>query len=214
MKKIIILCLLATSIFSANAQQDPKATELLDKVSEKTQSYNTITADFTYIFENLQEQITDSMQGTIHLKGEKYKLLFPGYERYYDGDKIVTVLLDADEANITSPESTEEEIDPSKIFSIYKSGFKYAHKGPEYINGKKYEVVDLFPKEVDNKNYSRIRILIDPVNYHIYTIKRFDKDGNRFTIRIDQMKTNTSLQKNFFVFEPAEHPEIDVIDMR
>lgn len=75
MKKLIIAAaILAISL--ASAAQSPeviKAGDILDRVSAKTKSYTSIKAEFSFTMENLQIQESDTYEGSILIKGNKYK---------------------------------------------------------------------------------------------------------------------------------------------
>ena len=40
------------------------------------------------------------------------------------------------------------------------------------------------------------------------------EDGNKFIIKVEEMKYDQKLDDKFFTFDEAKHPEVDVIDMR
>jgi outer membrane lipoprotein-sorting protein len=212
MDKIGWISIFLLLVFNAQAQQDPKATSILDKVSQQTQSYSTIKADFDYVFESLQQKMTDTVKGTIFIKGDKYKLFFSGYERYFDGEKIITFLLDAGEATIAMPKKSDDELNPSDIFTIYKQNYKY--KYIEDASTGNQHIVDLFPNDIDKRKYTRIRIGIDKKSNQIKTIKQFFKDGNRITVDITKLEPNVKIADKLFVFDPKEHPKVEIIDLR
>ena len=70
--KIVLLIFCIITSFS-HAQQDAKAKEILDRLAQKTKTYETMKADFTYIYESLQQKVNDTTTGTIYIKGNKYK---------------------------------------------------------------------------------------------------------------------------------------------
>ena len=69
------LILLTATVISA--QQDQKAKEILDQVSKKTQSFQTISAKFVFSMENKKENINEINNGSIKLKGRKYHVELP-----------------------------------------------------------------------------------------------------------------------------------------
>ena len=72
---LLVLAVLITANF-ANAQ-DAKAKEILDKVSEKTRTYASIYAEFTFSMENKEMEIDEKNEGSIKLKGQKYCVQLP-----------------------------------------------------------------------------------------------------------------------------------------
>jgi len=219
MKFILSISLLSFILFNSFAQDDyeqntKKAKEILDKVSAKTKSYNTISADFTFSMENLQEEISETNEGKILIKGDKYKVTLMGVDTYFDGKTIYTFLKEAEEVNITEPDPEDEEtLNPATIFTIYDKGFKYRYVGEGTENGKTFYEIDLYPENRD-KPYSRIKLRVLKDELTLYSLRQVGKDGNNYTVVVNSMKTNIPLDDSDFVFDPAKYPDVDVIDMR
>ncbi|PID89628.1 MAG: hypothetical protein CSA05_00065 [Bacteroidia bacterium] len=217
MKNLLMILIVVFCANVLNAQQDPKAKKILDSVSQKTKSFTSIQADFNYIFESLQENISDTLQGKILIKGEKYKLTFSEYERFFDGTNITTVMLEEGkpvEATLSLPNEEGEELNPSEIFTIYQKDFKYRYREEVKEKGKQMHLIELFPIDVDAKRYSRIQIKIDKANNQIYSFKEFDKDGNRITIELTKVQTNKPLSEKNFTFDTKKFPDIEIVDLR
>ena len=214
MKYIYTIALLSFFSISSFAQNAEKAKEILDKVSEKTRSYTTITAEFTFSMENLQEDISEINEGTILIKDDKYKVSLMGVDTYFDGSVIYTHLVDAEEVNITEPDPADEEtLNPATIFTIYEQGFKYKYIGDGSENGKEFYEIDLYPENRD-KPYSRIKLRILKDDMTLYTLRQVGKDGNAYTVVVKSMKTNIPVDDSTFAFDTSKHPDVDIIDMR
>ncbi|TAJ12389.1 outer membrane lipoprotein carrier protein LolA [Marinilabiliaceae bacterium JC017] len=200
--------------FTLNAQNQEKAKEILDKVSAKTKEYTTIKADFSFAMENLQEEISEIHEGTILLKGNKYKVSLMGVDTYYDGTIIYTHMLDAEEVNISEPDPDDETtLNPATIFTIYENGYNYMYVGETTENGKTFHEIDLFPENRD-KPFSRIKLKIEKDNLQLYSLSQVGKDGSNYTITVKQMTNNSPMNDSNFVFDQNANPEVDVIDMR
>ena len=219
MKYLLPISLFILVSFTSFAQDDyeqntKKAKEILDRVSAKTKSFNTISADFSFSMENLQEDISETNEGTILIKGDKYKVSLMGVDTYFDGKVIYTYMKEAEEVNITEPDPEDEEtLNPATIFTIYEKGFKYRYLGEGTEDGKTFYEIDLYPENRD-KPYSRIKLRILKDDLTLYSLRQVGKDGNNYTVVVNSMKTNIPLADSDFVFDPAKHPDVDVIDMR
>jgi outer membrane lipoprotein-sorting protein len=199
---------------SAQNPEVIKAKQILDKVSEVTKSYNSIKADFTFTLDNEQADITDSYDGSILISGNKYKADVMSAESYFDGKTLWTYLTEVGEVNISTPDPNNEmTLSPSNIFSIHETGFRYIYAGEELTNGKKIQIVDLFPENRD-KPFSRIKLYVNKANNHIAKIEQIGKDGNNYIIEIKEMETNVPVEPSFFIFKTEDHPDVDVIDLR
>ena len=214
MKHILSITLLSFFYITSFAQNAEKAKEILDKVSAKTKSYSTISADFTFSMENLQEEISETNEGQIIIKGDKYKVSLMGVNTYFDGSAIYTHLIEAEEVNISEPDPEDEEtLNPATIFTIYEKGFKYKYVGEGSENGKEFYEIDLYPENRD-KPYSRIKLRILKDDMTLYTLRQVGKDGNIYTVVVKSMKTNLPFDDSTFAFDTNANPDVDIIDMR
>ncbi len=212
MKKLTLLLALLPGLLMA--QNPEKAKEILDKVTAKTKTYNTIQADFSFSMENQQEEINEEYQGKISIKGDKYKANLMNVDTYFDGKTLWTHMLDAQEVNVDEPDPNDEEtLNPASIFSIYQKGFKYSYLGEKKSDGVPVIAIDLFPENRD-KPYSRIKLELKKDNLELYKVVQVGKDGNNYTIIVKSMKTNVPMDDSMFVFDKTKHPDVEVIDMR
>jgi len=205
---------MATSLLFA--QQDSKAKEILDKLSATTKSYKTIQIDFSFTLENKQEDISETNDGWVALKGEQYRLHMPALSMdvYSDGKTNWSYLPDAGEVNVTdNTPGQDNSLNPANLFTIYEKGFKYRYIGEETVDGKKAFVIDLYPKDL-NKDFTRVQLYIDASSYHILKAKTYSKDGNLYTVVLKNMKTDQDLPDSYFKFDASKHPDVEVIDMR
>jgi outer membrane lipoprotein-sorting protein len=218
MRRIFVITnfmiLLAVTSASAQSPEVIKAKQILDKVSNITQSYNSIKADFTFSLENTQADMTDTHEGTILISGDKYKATVMNVDSYYNGETLWTYLKEVGEVNISNPDPEDETtLSPANIFNIHEKGFRYIFAGEDTLKNKKVNVVDLFPENRD-KPYSRIKLYINQNNDQISKIVQLGKDGNNYIINIKEMKTNVPVDPSMFMFNAEAHPDVDIIDMR
>lgn len=217
MKKVFIaigIFLISGTVLLAQSPEVVKAENILDDVSETTQSYESIKADFTFTLENIESDVADSHSGTVLISGEKYKASLMDVDSYFDGTTLWTHLKEVGEVNISNPDPMDDTtLSPSNIFNIYKEGFRYIFAGDTTVDGENVQVVDLFPEDRD-KPFSRIKLFVKKSNHHITKISQIGKDGNNYIIDIHNMETNVPFETSDFAFDMEEHPDVDVIDMR
>lgn len=216
MRQTFIFIYLVFAALFAHAQSPEvlKAKEILDKVAAKTKSYQTIRASFSFTLENKQAEISDTHNGSIVIKGDKYKIDLMGVDTYFDGATIWMHLKDAGEVNVSEPDLTDDQtLNPATVFTIYEEGFKYIHAGETTMNGKKADIIDLFPENRD-KPYSRIKLYVYRDNLQICKITQIGKDGNNYIIDIKKMEVNKPAEDTLFTFDTSKHPDVDIIDMR
>ena len=216
MKKALIILFSLVVTFQGFGQQDSKAKEILSKVTEKTKGYQSIEATFSFVMNNVAENIQENNKGTIVLKGNKYKVRIPdmGLEIYCDGSSIWTYLQNANEVNIsTLDEDADNLMNPSRIFTIYERGFNSKYVGESVVDGIPVYSIDLIP-ENDEMEIEQIRIIIDKQKMLVRSAEMKGKDGNNYHVSIDQFKTDIAYPDTAFVFDPAKHEGVQVVDMR
>lgn len=217
MKKLPILSIFIAFAFTVSAQ-DKKAEEILNKLSDKTESYSSIEADFDYKMENKQADIEDVQSGQLITKDNKYFLNISGQKIFSDGETVWTLLEDAGEVQVNEvpdeKEMPDDYISPTNILKIWEKGFKYKYEGEELLNGTKVDVVNLYPENPDEKSFHTIKLYIDKQNSELEKIAIKGKDGTDFTYIIKKFITNQAISDSKFVFQKSKYPNIDVIDLR
>jgi outer membrane lipoprotein-sorting protein len=193
--------------FSSYSQEDKKAVDLLDMMSERYKKMEGFTSSFTYIMNNLSENIADSFQGKISVKEEMYVLFIEGQKIINDSETVWTYLEDLNEVTISEFDPEEQELSLNNIFEIYKSGFSFKFLGEE----KNIRLVEIYPDDQE-KSYFKILFKIDSDGL-LSSFSVFDKSNSTFVYMINDFKEE-SLENNLFTFIPEDYPEIEVIDFR
>ena len=212
MKKIIFLTFTILLFLSANAQKDKKATEILDKVIENTESYKTFKVDFVYKMYNEKSNIDESKEGILFVCKEKYRLLISNQMVISDGETIWTYLISDKEVMIGSAEENEEAITPSNLLNSYQEDYKSKFVKETTIRGKKVEIIELKP--LKGKTYSLIKVTIDKMKKQLVDFTIYDKNGSEYSYQINKFITNISLSDTTFTFSEKDYPDVDFIDMR
>lgn len=214
MRNLIILAgIILSAVQISSAQNDKKAKAILSGVSAKYKSYQAIKAEFSYTLENPQEKINETQTGTLHLKGNKYRLNIAGQEVISDGKTIWTYLKDAKEVQVNTVDPETGAITPSEIFTMYEKGYSYLFVEEKTINGKVCQIVDLTPLD-KTKSFFKVRLTIDKAAKQIVQSRIFDKNGNRYIYTIKSFAANPKLADTFFMFDPKKYPGIEVVDLR
>ncbi|PRY13243.1 outer membrane lipoprotein-sorting protein [Pontibacter ummariensis] len=214
MKKVVSLLLLALMLVNlAFAQQDPKAGKILNAMSQKYKTMKAFKADFAQTLENPSAKVKETMNGNILVSGDKYRLGVSGQEIISDGKLMWTFLKDANEVTITESDEEAEAMSPSKIFDMYKKGYKYAFAGTETIDGGKYDVIELSPEDRKNPIY-KVRLYISQKDKTLKSWQMFRNNGNRYTYTIKNFQANPTLAADAFTFNKAKHKGVNVVDLR
>ncbi len=209
MKKLLFLVIVAALNLAAFAQTDKKATAILDEVSVKTKAYKTIKIEFTYAMDNAKQKIHDKFKGTLLSKGDKYKLTAAGQDVISDGKTVWTYLKDTKEVQINNVGEDDEAFTPTKLLSGYNKDFK-----SKFIEEKGNEqLIELYPLK-KGKSFTKVQLTIDKTKKQISRFVIFDRNGSTFTYLVDKFVTDQPIADNVFTFNKAEHPGVEINDMR
>ncbi len=205
MKKLFFTLFLIPYIILA---QDQKAKSILDRLSDKTKSYTSIEAKFTNSFFSSVTDVNESQIGTLYIKDDAYRIELEAQIIICDGETNWIYFTDDNEVNITEIDDEENELNPSKIFTLYENGYKY-----KFIkeDTKNYHI-DLFPEE--NGPFIKVELFINKSKMQISSFTMIDKQGSHFKYVIDAFVTNKEMKDNFFMFNTIDYPDVDVIDLR
>jgi outer membrane lipoprotein carrier protein len=213
MKKLIFSLLAAFLSLSALAQYDPKALQILEAMSKKYQSIPAFEANLAVTLTNDVEKVNEEFKGKITVKGDKYKLVLPEQEVINNGTTIWTYLPDAKEVNIDNYDPSSQDINPSKIYEIYKKNFKYLYLQDKTEGGVMCEEIDLVPEKKDAQ-FFKIKMFISKKDKSIQSWTMFDKGGNRYKYTLAKFNPTIKVEDSFFTFDPKKYPGVEVIDLR
>ncbi len=200
---LLVTFIALSSTFQA---QEKKAKELLDQVSAKVKSYNSISINFKYSLSNTKENVNQESKGNVILKGNQYVLNFMGVTKIFDGKKNYTIVPEDEEITISKvDENDDSAVTPSKMLTFFTKGYKYTLDKTATIKGKKIQFVKLVP--ISSKDQRKEILLgIDSQTKKIYNIIEVGKKGTKTTLTVNSFKTNLPLSKNQFTFVKSKYP--------
>jgi outer membrane lipoprotein carrier protein len=216
MKKLLFILVSALSLNTFAQEQDPKAKAILDDLSKTTKTYKTITADFNHTIYNKDKKQTDKLAGKIQVKGQKFKLVIPGNVIVCDGKTIWTHNKDAAEVTIkNSDPSNEDQMNPSKIFTLYETGYKYKYDKEEKVGTVTCHIIDLYPSiKPEKKKFHTIKLYVDKVKKQVVQLKMLMKDGGTQLYEVKSFKPNAEIPDATFVFDTKGFKPDQIIDER
>ena len=215
MKKKLLVLVTLFAFLNTNAQHDPAARDLLDKVSKNTKSWSTVKIEFKATFSSAEPKTEETHNGTLWQKGDSYKLIFMGSDTYCNGKNKWVYMPEVQEVNYYAVDKAASGSlldNPQQIFNLYTEGFKYAVTNEQSLDGKTIAEVELVP-EKKNVDYFKIKIYIDKADLRLKQLKYYAKDGARATIDVLSYKIGDPIQDSFFVFDTKNNPDAIVIDM-
>ena len=169
-KYILILSVLFAFSSAALAQYvEAEAKAILDKAAQAIQNAGGSKVEFSLTINNAQTNQKQTMNGTLLLKGDKFKLSIADTETYYDGKSQWLYMPDFEEVTISTPTAEElSELNPTAILSSYKQGYKLKKEDDKTVDGKQAFVVNIHPED-RNKPYHRVNI----DNKYLFSVNSF-----------------------------------------
>lgn len=212
MRKILIVIALFLSQI-VNAQSDKRASNILNAMSNKYQALMSFKVSFTYTNEG-QGAAKETLKGDAIVKGNKFRLKMAGQEIFNDGKIMTTYIKESNEATINNYDPKEiGDVDPTRIYTIYKKGYKYMFIEEVTESGRIYEVVELSPEKKDSK-VAKVQIKVDKKDKSIKSWKVTQRNGQRMVFRVDQFSPNVKIEDKFFTFDASQYKGVEVIDLR
>jgi outer membrane lipoprotein-sorting protein len=211
MRSLFIIIFAVILSIPGFSQQDQKAKGILDKLSAKTKAYKTIKADFQFTLTNKAEGINETQAGKIQISGDKYFLSIAGQDVISNGKEIYTVLKDAEEVQINTIDEEEDEvISPTNIFTLYETGFKYKYLKED----KGFHIINLYPKDAEDKEYHRIALYVNIAKNQISKVKVYGKDGSKTIYSIKTFTPNATIPASKFTFDKTKYANYEIVDLR
>lgn len=208
----MISCVFSIYAFSQNA---PAGKDIVKNFSTKMQNLQSLSANFTFTLENLKEKITDSHDGKIVVKGNKYYLELMGMEVYFNGSEKWQFIKEANEVTVSKPEKVEGGFfdDPTKLFKSYEKNFKSKYIGEKTVKGKELYELELYPIDL-NAAYSILKLQFSKRTLEPELIKYQGKDGNNYIIKVKNFKSDIPVKDDKFIFDQKKHKNVEVVDLR
>ncbi len=218
MKNILIILssFILISNLSLAQDQDPKAKPILDELSKTTKAYKTITSEYIFTIINKEKKQIEKQTGKVLVKGNKFKLDIPGNIIVCDGKTIWAHNKDAAEVTIKNFDvSNEDQLNPSKIFTMYETGYKYKYEKEEKIGTASCHVIILYPSvKPEKKKFHTVKLYIDKTKKQMVKMVMLMKDGSTQTYEIKVFKPNVELADAVFVFDLKPFKADQITDER
>ena len=210
MKKILLL-IFGLSAFTSYTQDNSDAELLLNKVSENIKNYDNIYINYAYTLQNIEEDISQTNNGSFVTENDKWRFEMLGVTRIFDGNKLYSISPDDEEVTISSQDPEDETtITPNKMLYFYEDGYYFEMDESRFIgNGqfrKKIQYVKLIPKDSEAE-IKYILLGIDTEFNQIYEVIETGKNETVTTISIVDFEFNLPLDSKLFVFDEEKYQD-------
>ena len=209
--RLILLSSIILLALSASGQTDPAAVKVLDKFSSAALAAPSVSMKFRLVTDDLAENKHDSLNGSVIISKDRYKLDLDNNIIWFNGDISWSYLLAEKEVTITKPDKKDNSFQnkPSGIFTMYRKDYK-----TRLIEEKMDSwVIDLYPEDI-NSELIRIRLTIGKTLTDLRRLEYKRDDGVVLTIMVSEYDLKFKPDQATFTFNPEKYRDVEIIDMR
>lgn len=153
---------------------------------------------------------TFTQTANVHYCKGKYRLSAADQELICDGSTVWHWNKTQKEVSVNN--LGEDDIDllnPGRLLANYKRSFRAKFIRTEDDGTT---VIDMQPRS--NRSYHKIRLFINERNGRLKSMEVHKYDSSREIYTITNFKVERNYPASNFTFNPASHPDVEVIDMR
>ena len=213
-RKSLSLLLLMLSL-QAYTQQDPKAEQYLQAVSKQFDMEKGYLIEMDYIREDIMRETSAEGEGTVWMKGFKYKIVVDEFIVYYDGEKLFSQNTETEEVYVSIPDPDQPgylQAVPIRIIKSYEQDFKYMFMGTTPFQGKERVEIQLYPNDISGP-YSMLKMFINPHSFRLEAFQLKHKEGILYTMILSEITKNQLFEDSLFKFDPKKFPETEIIEL-
>ena len=209
--RIITFITLIFWITGASAQTDPAAIKILDRFSSNALSAPSVSIKFKLISDDLAENSSDTLKGSVIISKENYKLELPNNKVWFNGKDSWSYLEAEKEVTITRPDKKDNSFQskPSGIFTLHKNGYK-----TRLVDENSSDwIIDLYPENIKTE-IIRIRLTIGKTSTDLKRIEYKRNDGVIITVLVSDYNLKLKPDNETFQFRPEKYKGVEIVDMR
>lgn len=150
-------------------------------------------------------------KGLIKSSGQKYNVVLPEVEVWYNGKELYTYNKSTQETTLVDP--TADEIAESNPLAYvtsaqnkYNVAFSTVKKNGKYV-------LELTPK-AKGESIKRVTLTLNRSNFYPEKIVVEPVSGSPITSEITQFKTGLTLKPSDFEYPKSKYPRVEIVDLR
>jgi len=196
------------------AQSSEEARKILDRFYESYEQSRGVTFSFEVTTIDANGMRYHPQQGEAMMKGDKFKLDLNTAIIWFDGKTQWVLLKDVGEVNISTPSAKELAfISPLALLRLYKSGYTLKKPVSAIVNGQSAYVIEMIPT-TSYSDFKQLSVAVDKKTNRVLQIKTTLKNNQISIIDIKNYSDNHNFPDSVFVFNKAEYPDVEVVDLR
>jgi len=209
MNKVITLALLFsfTLVGTGHAQS---LENLLDGLIVKYSETESVSLDFTLVLQPA-EMDEETYTGKFHRKGERLLVESDMQTVISDGKDAWIYIPDNEEIQIVDADGEEAGLSPQALLEqFYNDDYQYRSQNtatPAEV------LVEFVPNDKDEDIF-KVQMIIDKKVSLVREIRAFQKNGDRYTMRLANQQFDIDLDDALFVFDKSKYPGVHIEDLR
>ncbi|MDR2775282.1 MAG: hypothetical protein LBC19_11180 [Tannerella sp.] len=207
----VIIMFIAVSLDTSAQTADAKA--IIGKTSQIYKQWDGMAINFITHIRSDKSGISESFEGTIVMKGDKFVLTTPDMMTWFDGVTQWTYMPRTGEVNMNTPSGSDLRfLNPMILLEDYQEDFNVSYIGESTsANAKTACDIALTPKKKDD--IERIEIQIEKSTSLPAKLVVTMRNNMRNVIHVKELKED-SPPDDMFTFPENKYPDVEIIDLR
>ena len=193
--------------------QTKNAEDIIEKTSRLYKEWGGMDVYFSANIRSEKNNVSESFEGTIIMKNNKFVLKTPDMSTWFDGTTLWSYMPRNKEVNISAPSGSELRLlNPMFFLQDHKKDFNVSYIGESTsANARIAYDIALVPKKKDD--IEKIEVQIEKNTSLPVKLVVLLRNDVRSTVSIKEIK-KINPPDNMFSFNEAEYPGVEVIDLR
>lgn len=204
--KNIIACLFLLFVTQAVTAQN-NAETIIRQLVDQIKSHKNVEMTFNYQISSDGKNLSDAQKGHAWLEGESYKIEMADQQTISNGKIIWSYLIDDEEVMVSNATDGTDNT-PLKLLTSLDKDYAATLSGIDTQGIATIELAN--PKG----QYKRVTLRTSTKKTELKSADIYLEDGSKIIVKVEEMKFDQTLGKDFFRFDEKTHPKVEVIDMR
>lgn len=211
--KNIFVWILSIAVSGSAYAQKADAGAIIEKASQIYRQWDGMSIKFITNVRSDKNGISESFEGTIVMKNDKFVLTTPDMITWFDGTTQWTYVPRIGEVNVITPAGSDLRfLNPLILLQDYQKDFNVSYIGESTsTNAKTAYDIALTPKKKDD--IEKIELQIEKNTSLPAKLVVTMRNDMRSVIHVKELE-KTASPDEIFSFPESEYPEAEIIDLR
>lgn len=211
----LMMVLAGLGLLMVVSAQDERVHPYMQAVSDQFKMDEGYEIQVDYIREDIMQESSNEGNGTIWMKGIRYKMIVDEYIVYFDGTKRYSQNTDTEEVYVSTPDPEDPgylQSVPIRAIKAYQQDFKYQFMGERNFMGKQRVEIQLYPLDLTGP-YSMLKLFIHPTSMNLEAFVLKHKEGINYTMILTSISGKQKLDDSEFIFNQQDYPNTEIIEL-